>query len=68
MSKYQKTVSAPRGQKIVTAYPRDDSSYKTDGMKSDMSFGGSPTNLEHSLSGASANQQGKERGKKDRFD
>lgn len=55
-----------RGQTNVTCYPRDDSNYtKANGQMSD-SFGGSVTNLSHSLSG-SANMDGTGHGKKDKF-
>lgn len=53
------TTSGPRGQKVVRSFGRDDSSF-TDGISDDKSkngqAGGSPTNLSHSLSGASAVQ------------
>lgn len=63
---YEKTQSAARGGKIVTCYPKDNSSHKIDG-KSNGSMGGSTTNLAHSLSGSSANVEGN-KGKKNRFD
>lgn len=52
-----KTEGIGMGQKVVTPYGRDNSSFgvpNTRGAK----MGGSTTNLAHSLSGASANQKG----------
>lgn len=67
MAKCVMTESAARGQKIVTSFGRDDSSYKTDGKKSDTSFGGGVTNLAHSLGTSAAHQDGN-KGKKNKFD
>jgi hypothetical protein len=51
---------AGKGQKIVRAYPVDKSSAGGESsLKGKGSFGGSITNLSHSLGGASANQKGR---------
>ena len=55
----RKTQSADRGQRIVTDYPKDTSSKGANpGNLTGKSFGGSTTNLAHSLPGASAKQDG----------
>jgi hypothetical protein len=61
-----KTESADRGQKIVTSYPRDNSSHSVPKTKGD-SWGGSVTNLAHSLPGTSAKQEHSGGNKKNRF-
>lgn len=62
----QKTQNIGKGQKIVTSHGRDDSSLK---MDKSYKMGGSTTNLDHSLSGASAVQTGNEaRGNKSKMD
>lgn len=48
-----------KGQKIVRAFPLDRSSYDLPNARNGGSFGGSDTNLSHSLQGVSANQKGK---------
>lgn len=53
------TKSGPRGTKLVTDFGRDDSNYA--GSASDEQgggMGGSVTNLDHSIKGATANQNG----------
>lgn len=51
--------SAGKGQTIVRAYPVDKSSAGAESsLRSGPKFGGSITNLSHSLGGASANQKG----------
>lgn len=64
--KTTKTESAARGQSIRTDYGRDNSSHD---LKNTMGgkMGGSTTNLAHSMSGASAQQEGNPGGKKNRF-
>lgn len=59
--KNSSTMSGVRGQKVMAATGRDDSSYKVnDGQaKNGKEMGGGPSNLGHSLSGASAVQNAK---------
>jgi hypothetical protein len=55
------TSKGPRGQTIVRPFGRDDSSFTSgisDAKSKNGDAGGSPTNLGHSLSGASAVQTG----------
>jgi hypothetical protein len=59
------TTKAARGQTIRTDYARDDSSHTAIKNNFAPKMGGSVTNLAHSLSGASPNQEGEE--KKNRF-
>lgn len=65
-NKYVKTEKAARGQTVVTPFPRDNSSYDA-GEMDGRPMGGSTTNLSHSLSGDSANQQGTGHNKPDKF-
>jgi hypothetical protein len=62
----RQTMSAARGGKIVVDSGRDDSSFKSNGQKMPK-FGGSTSNLSHSLSGASANMDDNGN-KKNKFD
>lgn len=65
MASYMKKTSAARGQTIRVDHGRDDSSMKSDGVKQSK-FGGSTTNLAHSISGASAKSDSNE-GTKNKF-
>lgn len=67
MSKCVKKESMSRGQTNVLSVGRDNSNYGDKGYKAP-SFGGSTSNLSHSLSGSSAHMDGTGHGKKNRFD
>lgn len=57
MGKYDTSMKAARGQKVVTEYGRDNSSHNLPDTKGG-SMGGSTTNVAHSLPGASAKEGG----------